>query len=149
MSKMNLSAKLKKHRRIGLDSMVFIYYFEDNAKYADDCQLIFERMEGGKNVGTTSLMTYLEIIGLPTKLGQDGLVSQYENIIRNFPNLLTQNLNFEILNEAARLRGEHNIHTLDAIQIATAKYFGATLFVTNDKRLQKTEAGIEVVGLDK
>jgi len=149
MAKVDLELILKKHKRIALDSMVFIYYFEDNKLYADDCELIFDHMNRNKNVGTTSILTYLEIINLPIKNGHDLLVSEYENLIRNFPNLFTQNLNFEILNETSRLINQFGVHTIDAIQVATGKYFGANLFITNDKSLNKVRAEIDIVCLDE
>lgn len=146
--KQELPKILKTHQKIGLDSMVFIYFFEDHLQYAPVCEQIFSNLEKGKNVATTSLLTYLEIINLPTKTNQDLLISEYENIIKNYPNLFTQNLNFDILNHTSRLINEFNIHTLDAIQIATASYFGAEVFFTNDKKLKKVESEVGIYCLD-
>lgn len=138
---------LKSNKKVALDSMMFIYFFEDHPKYAPKCELVFEGIEKGKNIATTSLLTYLEIINLPTKTKQNDLIGEYENIIKNYPNLFTQNLNFEILNETSRLIGDFKIHTLDAIQIATASYFGAGVFFTNDKILKRVETDVEIVVL--
>jgi predicted nucleic acid-binding protein len=146
---LDLKNILKQNKRIALDSMIFIYYFEDHDNYVSRCEMIFDNLDKGKNIGTTSILTYLEIINLPVKIKRDYLVSEYENIIRNYPNLLTQNLNFEILNNTSRLINNYGIHTLDAIQIATAINFGATVFVTNDKMLKKIKDEIRVVCLDE
>lgn len=140
---------LKQNKKIALDSMIFIYYFEEHKKYADYCEIIFESLNKGKNIGTTSLLTYLEIINLPTKQKDHHLINEYENVIRHYPNLFTQNLNFEILNDTSRLIADNDIHTLDAIQIATAKYFGAAVFLTNDKGLKKVGSELKIVCLDE
>ena len=41
---------LDKNKNIGLDTMIFIYLFEENKKYADICELIFDRVSKGKNI---------------------------------------------------------------------------------------------------
>lgn len=46
-------------------------------------------------------------------------------------------LRISVLRESWRLLEKHHIYEADALQIASAKYIGATYFITGDKRLSE------------
>jgi len=60
MEELNLKGKI-----IGLDTMVFIYHFEENQLYSPLTFSIFENLEKGNFKGITSILTLLEILVKP------------------------------------------------------------------------------------
>ena len=62
---------------------------------------------------------------------------KYKLILQNFPNLEIKSLNEEIAEIASFIRAKYNIYTPDSIQIATAIYSKADIFITNDFQVQK------------
>lgn len=135
---------MKQHRIIGIDTMVFIYLLEDHPVFSEVCGKILEQIEIGNVKGITSVITLLEIMVKPKKDNKQAIADDYEMIISNFPNLDVADVDMEISNIASTLRGNYNIKTPDAIQIATCIHKGGTAFFTNDSMLKKVKE-IEVV----
>ncbi|MEZ5335115.1 MAG: type II toxin-antitoxin system VapC family toxin [Methanolobus sp.] len=138
--------RIKKHSKIGIDSMLFIYLFEDNPDFSDICATILEEIEFGKVIGITSSITLLEILVKPKMDGNHKAVSDYKDILTNFPNLNIVNVDQEIADIASTLRANYSIKTPDAIQVGTAINEGCSAFITNDFALKKIEE-IEVIVL--
>jgi predicted nucleic acid-binding protein len=66
------------------------------------------------------------------------LISEkYKLILQNFPNLEIKPLDDEITEIVSSIRAEYNINIPDAIQIVTAIYLKADVFITNDFQVQK------------
>lgn len=126
-----------KNKIVGLDTMVFIYHFENNQKYSSLTFSILDSLEKGKFKGITSTLTLLEILVKPKKANNQFINERYKLILQNFPNLEIKSLDEEIAEIAASIRGKYNINTPDAIQIATALHSKADVFITNDFQLQK------------
>lgn len=51
----------------------------------------------------------------------------------------------EIFIDAARIRADHKLKTLDAIHVACAQYHGCTEFWTNDNRLSAFGSWVRVL----
>jgi len=64
----NLSVFIKKHKVIGLDSMLFIYHFEKYPNFWPKTQKLFDLLEKGKFQGITSVIALIEILTFPTHL---------------------------------------------------------------------------------
>ena len=135
---------MKQHRIIGIDTMVFIYLLEDHPVFSEVCGNILEQIETGNIRGVTSVITLLEIMVKPKKDNKQSIADDYQMIISNFPNLDVVDVDMEISNIASTLRGNYNIKTPDAIQIATCIYKGGTAFFTNDSMLKKVKE-VEVI----
>jgi len=88
------------------------------------------------------------VLAHPFRHGDTVLAQQYHEILLNAEFLTTMPLSYEIAEEAARLRAEHNIRTPDAIQMATAIHEGASFFLTNDARLPSLPM-LQVLVLDE
>jgi len=132
MEELNLKGKI-----IGLDTMVFIYHFEENRVYSPLTFSIFENLEKGNFKGITSTLTLLEILVKPKKENNLLLTERYKLLFETFPNLQVKTLNENIADIASSLRANYNINTPDAIQIATSLETQADIFITNDKTLKK------------
>ena len=132
MEELNLKGKI-----IGLDTMVFIYHFEENQAYSPLTFSIFESLEKGNFKGITSILTLLEILVKLKKENNSLLVERYKLLLETFPNLQVQEINENIADIASSLRANYNINTPDAIQIATSLEVKADIFITNDVNLKK------------
>ena len=134
MEGLNLGGKI-----IGLDTMVFIYHFEENQAYSPLTFSIFESLEKGNFNGITSILTLLEILVKPKKENNLLLTERYKLLFETFPNLQVKTLNENIADTASGLRANYNINTPDAIQIATSLEAKADIFITNDTSLKKVK----------
>jgi predicted nucleic acid-binding protein len=117
---------------IGLDTAPLIYYIEENPKYLSTLQPFFEALDRREFSIVTSTITLLEVLVHPIRQNNHQLVQQYRNILSNAVGIEMFPLDINISEYAAQLRGEYNIRTPDAIQMATAIQAGATYFLTND-----------------
>lgn len=132
---------------VGIDTMSFIYAFEEHPTYLHIVRPLFEWVEKGEVNGITSTVTAAECLVKPYEAGDISLLAKYKMLFRNFPNMKVIPVTFEISEKAAELRALHKIRTPDAIQIAACLLNGARTFVTNDSSLSKAE-GMSVVQLD-
>jgi predicted nucleic acid-binding protein len=132
MEELNLKGKV-----IGLDTMVFIYHFEENQIYSPLTFSIFESLEKGNFNGITSTLTLLEILVKPKRENNSILTERYKILFETFPNLQVKELNENIADIASALRANYNINTPDAIQIATSLEAHADIFITNNTSLKK------------
>jgi predicted nucleic acid-binding protein len=120
---------------IGLDTAPIIYYIERNPLYIDLMRTFFQAVSRGECAVVTSVVTWLEGLVIPTRLGNIDLVRQYHDLLFHTKGITTVSLFPHIAQEAARLRAFHKLRTPDSIQMATAITGGATFFLTNDTHL--------------
>lgn len=121
------------HKRVLLDTSVWIYHLEQRPELGPPAARVIESLEQGKFRAVTSELTLLELTVHPLRLGRQDAADDYEVLLDYFPNLELVPISREILLDAAALRARQRFRTPDAIQIATALRAGATLAVTNDK----------------
>lgn len=126
-----------KGKVIGMDTMVFIYHFEENQIYSPLTFSIFESLEKGNIKGITSILTLLEILVKPKKENNLLLTERYKLLFETFPNLQVSPLNEHVADIASSLRAHYDINTPDAIQVATSLEQKADIFITNDATLKK------------
>ena len=142
------SKRLAKAKVIGLDTSIFIYFLEDNARYGPLAQITINGIEKGKWQGVTSTITLMEITVRPWQLGQETAAREYEAILVHFPNLSIVDIDRNVARTAAQLRAKYNVAPPDALQVAASLSFGAKAFLTNDKRLSRLQELIDVLVLD-
>ena len=90
----------------------------------------------------------MEITVRPWQLGREMVAREYETVLLHFPNLALVDVDRNVARTAAMLRAKFNIATPDALLVATSLTTGAKSFLTNDKRLSKLQALIDVIVLD-
>ena len=142
------SKRLAKAKVIGLDTSIFIYFLEDNARYGPLAQITINGIEKGKWQGLTSTITLMEITVRPWQLGQETAAREYEAILVHFPNLSIVDIDRNVARTAAQLRAKYNVAPPDALQVAASLSYGAKAFLTNDKRLSRLQELIDVLVLD-
>ena len=121
-----------RHKRVLIDTSVWIYHFEQHPKFASTAGRIIEDLEQGKFRGVASELTLLELTVRPLQLGRQDVADDYELLLGYFPHFDLEPISREILLEAAGLRARHRLRTPDAIQLATGLKVGATVAFTND-----------------
>ena len=142
------SKRLAKAKVIGLDTPIFIYFLENNARYGPLAQLTLNGVEKGKWRGITSTITLMEITVRPWQLGREAAAREYEAILVHFPNLSIVDVDRNVARAAAQLRAKYNVTPPDALQVAASLSFGAKAFLTNDRRLSRLQELIDVLVLD-
>jgi predicted nucleic acid-binding protein len=139
---------LRKHRRLYLDTSIFIYFVEWHPRYFDLCDDVFRRIEEGLTEGVTSTLTMTEILTQPYRTKNEDIVLKFYALFKTYPHLEWIDLTLEIADLAAKLRANHTMKTPDAIHSASALFSGATGIVCNDKAFRNI-SGIECLILDK
>ena len=135
-----LRAFLRRHRLIALDTSVFIYQLEANARYLPLTDLIFSWLEGPDSKAVTSTITMTELLVQPYRDDSDDQrVDVFYSLLTTYPNLDWIAPNLEIADVAARLRALHRLRTPDALQAATAEHSGATGLITNDAAFERVK----------
>lgn len=134
-----LRAVLQRHRRIALDTSVFIYQLEANERYLPLTDCIFTWLERADSKAVTSTITMTELLVRPYRDADEELVDESYALLSTYPNLEWIAPTLEIADRAARFRAVHRLRTPDALQAATAAYAGATAFLTNDEALERVE----------
>ena len=143
-----LRAFLRRHRRIALDTSLFIYHLQPNPKYLAYTDLIFSWLERPESRAITSTITMTELLVQPYREGDEQLVNDFYGLLSTYPNLDWIAPNLEIAELAARIRALHRLRTPDALQAATAAHSQATGLITNDAVFERVE-GFHTLVLDE
>jgi predicted nucleic acid-binding protein len=147
VSQRSLSGYLKRHKRIGLDTNIFIFQLEDNRKYIDFVHPIFQWLEAPASYAATSTVTMLELLVHPYQRSDVDTVNRFYALLSTYPNLHWVDLTLPVADAAARLRAELNFKTPDAIQAASALASEATGFISNDAAFKRLK-NMDVLVLD-
>jgi predicted nucleic acid-binding protein len=123
---------LRRHRRIALDTSVFIYQLEGNPRYVPLTDPIFAWLERPAHTAATSTITMMELLVQPYRDSDEQLADEFYGLLSTYPNLDWIAPDLTIADIAARIRAAYRLRTPDALQGATAIQAQATGFVTND-----------------
>ncbi len=137
-----------KDQMVTVDSMIFIYAFEQHSTYLPFVRSFFQSLEDGDIRAVTSTITIAECLVVPYRQKDYALAAQYLVLFRNFPHLSTLPVTGEVAERAAFLRAQYNVKTPDAIQLATALVSDAPFFLTNDEALPSID-GIHTLLLSR
>ena len=143
----DLEKVLRRHPRLGLDSMTLIYLLEDKEPYASSVELALRRIEKGDHTAYVSSLVLTELLIPALRQRRYETVHRYRQFLLSFPNLQTLPLDIPTAELAASLRAKYDIRTPDAVHVATSLQNGASAFLTNDKQLSRI-TGIEIILLD-
>jgi predicted nucleic acid-binding protein len=131
------------------DTMLFIYWFEEDSRYIERVHTILTSMRQRKDTLCTSLFTVGEILVVPYKKGADETASRIREALRPpFVRLLP--FTDDSVDRYARIRADLGVSPADAIHLACAAEANVDVFLTNDRRLAgQIIPGIQfVAGLD-
>ena len=131
---------LQRHRRIAIDTSIFIYELESNPQYVAQADMVFTWLEQPGHTAVTSTITMTELLGLPYRESDESRVNAFYGLLTTYPNLDWIAPDLDIADLAARIRATCRLRTPDALQAATAARSHATGFVTNDPIFERVEA---------
>ncbi len=138
---------LRRHRRIGLDTSVFIYQLEANARCVALTDAVFSWIERAGHEAVISTITMTELLVPSYRDKDENRVDAFYGLLSTYPNLRWIAPDLETADLAAKLRAQHRLRTPDALQAATAIRENATGFITNDPVFARIE-GFETAVLD-
>jgi predicted nucleic acid-binding protein len=142
-----LDAFLRHHRRVALDTCVFIYQLEANPRYVRLTDHIFAWLEHPGHRAVTSTVTMTELLVQPYRESAEQRAAEVYALLATYPNLDWIAPDLEIADVAARIRAAHRLRTPDALQAATAVRARVTGLVTNDPVFERVGA-FETLVLD-
>ncbi len=142
-----LRAALNRHRRIALDTNIFIYHLEANPKYLALTDYIFSWLESKGSAAVTSTITMTEVLVRPHREQDIASADKCHALLSTYPNLDWISPGLALADLAAEIRAIHRLRTPDALQAATAVQARVTAIVTNDP-LFKRVADLDVMVLD-
>lgn len=127
-----MSGIQKLPKRIGLDTNIFIYYFQAHPRFGTPAKAIFEALAAHQTSAVTSSITLAELLAINSESKQ---IETLHTLLLETPRLTLYDLTQPIAFEAARIKRTYGYRLPDAIQLATSLYAKAELFITNDKRI--------------
>lgn len=132
-----LGGILSGHTTIGLDTNPFIYLFEHHPRYFPLTEELFAYLKSPGVQGVTSIVTLIETCVQPQRDGRSDLVRIYEQTLLNSRQVQMVSIDIALARRAVQIRAQHGFRVPDALQLSAALEHGATLFVTNDRRMKK------------
>jgi predicted nucleic acid-binding protein len=132
---------------LGIDTAPFIYLVEDHPRYGPLAFDVFRRIDAGRVIGITSVITLGEVLVHPLRHGNIGLHQEYRDLLLESQGLRTVGIDVVTAEMAALLRATYGMLLPDALQIAVALREGGQAFLTNDRRLARVTE-IRVLVLD-
>jgi len=131
---------LQRHRRIAIDTSIFIYELEAHPQYVAHADMVFAWLEQPGHTAVTSTITMTELLVQPYRELDEVRVNAFYGLLTTYPNLDWIAPNLDIADTAARIRATYRLRTPDALQAATAARSNATGFITNDAIFARVEA---------
>jgi predicted nucleic acid-binding protein len=134
-----LRAFLRQHRRIALDTSIFIYQLEANGRYLALTDHIFSWLEQPGSGSITSTIAMTELLVQPYRALDEQRVDEFFGLLSTYPNLEWIAPDLQIADRAAQIRARHRLKTPDALQAATAVQARATGLITNDPVFERVD----------
>lgn len=131
------------------DTMLFVYWLEENSQYVERVRAILSGMEKRGDRLCTSSFTLGEVLVGPYKQGDLDLARRIRDVMKE-PAVRILPFTEETADRYASIRALHSVSPADAIQLAAAGQARVDLFLTNDRPLVgKVIPGIQfIAGLD-
>jgi len=120
--------------RIYWDTMLFVYWLEDDPRYAARVRGVLEKMKvRGDQLCTSSFAVGETLVGFHKK-GAIEMARQVRSVFaQGWLQVIPYTL--EMADLYAEIRAAHGVSAADAIHLACAASANTDLFLTNDKRL--------------
>lgn len=120
-----------------IDTMVFIYLFEEHPRYMDLCEQIMNHIFKGFFTGVITPITAAELLVKPLKQQKIAIADRYRRAIGSIPNLKLFQFDINTGFMAGALRAQYGFPLPDMFQVAAAMSQPAKAFITNDKALRR------------
>jgi predicted nucleic acid-binding protein len=136
--------------RVYWDTMLFIYWLEENPQFGKRVDAIWSRMQERNDRLITGALAFGEVFAGAYKRGANR--ERIREVKAALEDAVSEVIPFtiETADLFGRIKGSLNIPSADAIHLACAASAGTDVFLTNDKRLAgKVIPGIQfIAGLD-
>jgi predicted nucleic acid-binding protein len=133
---MTIDELCRRHRRIALDANVFVYLFEGEGDLSDVAVSLLDAISDGRTSGLAATIALSEVIVGPVRAHEETTAERYVDAIRSIEHLDVVPATAEIAADAGFIRGRSGLTLADALHVATARAAGASVLVTNDRRLR-------------
>jgi predicted nucleic acid-binding protein len=131
--------------RIYWDTMLFIYWLENNAQFAKRVGAIHTRMQERGDQLITGAFTFGEVLAGPYRTGAVKVADEAKRLLSRAVSEVVP-FTLETADHYARIRGKLGVPPADAIHLACAAQAGTDLFLTNDNNLVgKVVPGIQFI----
>lgn len=131
--------------RIYWDTMLFIYWLEDNPQFAKRVGAIRARMRERDDQLLTGAFTFGEVLAGVYRSGNSTVAAETKSLMQAAVSEVVP-FTIETADRYAQIRGSMGLAPADAIHLASAAQARADLFLTNDKRLVgKFVSGIQFI----
>ncbi len=137
--------ELKDGSQVFVDTAPIIYFIEENSVYGTIVGNIFKKVTEGSIEVFTSVISVIEVLTKPYKMGKIGLVKAYKGFFYQSKGFSVVNINPNIAELTSKIRAKYGFRTPDAIQLAVYEYIKSDLFITNDAQLKKYDENRVVV----
>lgn len=133
-------------QRVGVDTQVLIYHFEDIAPYADLTTRLLTRAAAGHLRLIVSAVTISELLVKPLQTGRP--FSWLETALGALPDLVRGDINWDTARIGAELRVRTRLPLPDALILASSVEHGAQAMITNDRKWQSRRLPYRILVLD-
>ncbi len=120
--------------RIYWDTMLFIYWLENNPQFAKRVGEVRTRMEERGDQLITGAFTFGEVLAGAYRIGAVKVADESKRLLQSVVSEIVP-FTIETADRYARIRGTLGLPPADAIHLASAAQAGTDLFVTNDRNL--------------
>jgi len=136
---MKLPRRLVGRTGVVLDTMVFIYLFEDAPRFGPVCEFIVDQAAKGRFHGVITPVTAAEVLVKPLQQNRTDLADRYRFSLGSLKNIEPVGLPFGIGFLAAGLRARYRMPLPDMVQAACALQSKTPILITNDRSMRKVE----------
>ena len=144
---MTLEDALHGAQRAVIDTMVFIYYFEDHDEYGDRSDAVIRDANRGLFEAIVTPVTAAELLVKPIQAKRPDIADRYRMAMAHLDNTRQSDLSWNAGCMAGALRARYGLPLPDMFQVAIAVETGSCALITNDKALPRVEE-IPIVSLD-
>jgi predicted nucleic acid-binding protein len=133
--------------RIYWDTMLFIYWLEENPDFGRRVDAIWSRMRRRDDQLITGALALGELLAGAYRRGADR--QRIQDVRAAFENAVSEVVPFtaEAADLFGQIKGSSKVPSADAIHLACAATAGTDLFLTNDKNLLgRVIPGIQFIG---
>lgn len=136
---MKVPKRLAGRKGVVLDTMVFIYLFEDSPQFGSVSEFILEQVGLGKFEGVVTPITAAELMVKPIQNRRYDLADRYRLALRSMQNVVPVAFSFETGLLAGSLRAKYGLPLPDMIQVACAMESRSPTLITNDKVMERID----------
>ena len=124
---------------VGIDTAAFIYQIEAAPPYSEIVAPFFAALARGAFRAVTSVISLMEIAVRPLQLQVPEVADDYELLLVTYPHLTVASIDRWIARQAAELRAQFRLRPADSLQVATAINAQASIFLTNDRTIERVQ----------